>query len=110
MTRTPSAAVPLPVRVLLSIVAAGVLGYWALFSFVLFAIGCSDEYCDGGAWSHDRWRYTLQFLVVAPAAAAGVAGLVLGFTHRQQLAWRLLAVAAAVGLLWLVAVFGFSAF
>ncbi|HSX67913.1 hypothetical protein [Nocardioides sp.] len=110
MTDTPTSRVPLAARIVLSVLALGVLGYWALISYVLFAIGCSDEYCTGGVWSHDRWRYTAQFLFVAPAATVGIAGLALGFTHRQELARRLLAVAAAVGLGWLVVVLGSGTF
>lgn len=110
MTGTPTGRLPLALQIALSVVALGVLGYWTLFSFALFAIGCSDDHCSGGVWSQDRWRYTAQFLVVAPAAAAGAAGLALGFTRRRALATRLLLASAAVGLAWLVVVLGFGAF
>lgn len=101
---------PMAARVIVSLVALGVLGYWALWSFALFAIGCSDDYCTGGAFGRDRLRYTLQFLLAAPAVAAGVVGLALGFTSRRQLAARLLGITAVIALLWVVWVLGFGGF
>jgi hypothetical protein len=106
----PGPAVPLAAKIALTLLAVAVLGYWMLWSLFLLVIRCDDT-CSGDLATSGRWEYTGQFLLAAPCVAAGVIGLVLGFTRtRRPLATRLLGVSAAGGILWTLWVLGIGEF
>lgn len=94
----------LALRAVLSLLALPLLGFWLLYAYYLAVVRCGDT-CSGQTEVSGRWEYIGQFYVAASCIIAGLVGLVLGFTRARALSRRLIQVACAGGLVWVVLVY-----